>query len=141
MQALTAGDVNDIRIGRRHRDRADRLRGLTIEKRVPSSAVVIRSPHTAIDYADIADVGLTRNAGDGTGSAAAQRSDRAPMPCLREVRKLLGNEQRRAQDEEAERNTRTNQCVLRNASEHIASLHAEQTSAAVGAAVRKLEDM
>ena len=51
MQAFAAADVDDVRIGRRDGDRADRLRRLVVEDRVPRAAVVVDLPDAAVDLA------------------------------------------------------------------------------------------
>ena len=51
MQAFAAANINDIGIGRSHRDSADGLRGFVIEDGCPGASVVVRSPHSAVHLA------------------------------------------------------------------------------------------
>src|SRR5207248_4060942 len=63
MQSFTAADVNNVRICRRNRDRADRRRRLIVKNRLPCPAVVggfknadrkstrLNSSHRTISYA------------------------------------------------------------------------------------------
>ena len=81
-QTLPAGDVDDIRIGRRDGDGPDRLRGLVVEDGPPRAAVVVRLPHPAVDLADVEDVRLARHAGARARSPAAKRPDQAPAHFL-----------------------------------------------------------
>src|SRR5438094_717923 len=74
-----AADVDDVRIGRRHRDRADRARVLAVEEWVPRRAIVGRPPDAAVVETDIGDVRLTRHAGDGAGATGARGADGAPV--------------------------------------------------------------
>ena len=71
-------DINDVRIGRRDGDRADRSRRLVVEDRHPRAAAVGRLPHAAVHGADVEHVGLRRDAVNGLGAAAAKRPDVAP---------------------------------------------------------------
>src|SRR5207237_6400223 len=79
VQAFAAADINDVGIGGRYRYRADRASGLIVKDRIPSAAIVIGLPHAAIDHANVKDVGLTRHAGGGFGSATAVRADAPPL--------------------------------------------------------------
>ena len=79
---LAAAYIDDVRIGRRDRDRADRTRRLIVEDRHPGSAVVGRLPHAAVVEADEegirtigdADCGLPASRGGDRSCASASRS-------------------------------------------------------------------
>ena len=79
LQAFAAADVDDVRIGRRDRDGADRSGGLVVEDRRPRPAGVGRLPDAAVHGADVEHVGLRRNAGGGFRAAAAEGPDVAPV--------------------------------------------------------------
>src|SRR5271163_1511849 len=82
MQSLATANVNNVRVGRGDGDRADRLRRLVVEDRIPGAAVVVRLPDSSVDLSNIENVRL---AGDSAGSArapAAQRADHAPVQVL-----------------------------------------------------------
>jgi hypothetical protein len=66
-QALATGNINDVRVGGRHGNGADGLRGLRVEDRIPCPAEVIRLPDSAIYRADIKNVRL---AGYAAGRAS-----------------------------------------------------------------------
>ena len=66
LQPFAAADVDDVRVRRRDRDRADRAGRLVVEDRRPGAAVVGRLPHAAVDGADVEHVRL--------------RSERPPPP-------------------------------------------------------------
>ncbi len=78
LQAFAAAHVNDVRIGRCNRQRANRARGLVIENRIPGVAKIGALPDAAIDGGHVENVGLVRHAGDGHGAASAKRPDAAP---------------------------------------------------------------
>ena len=77
--ARARADVDDVRIGRRDGDRADRSGRLLVEQRLPVRAVVGRAPHAAVVEADVDDVRLARHAGHRARAAGARRSDLAPV--------------------------------------------------------------
>src|ERR1700757_755667 len=81
-EAFAACDINDIRVRRGDRDCTDRLRGLRIEDRQPSAAVVGGFPNAAIDGADIENVRLARDAGQSARAATAKWPDHAPAQLL-----------------------------------------------------------
>ena len=64
MQSFTAADVDDLRVGGRDGDGADRAGGLLVEDRLPGAAVVGGLPDAAVDRADVEDVGLAGNAAE-----------------------------------------------------------------------------
>ena len=78
LQAFAAAHVDDIRIGRGDRDRADRAGGLLVEDGIPRAAVVVGLPDAAVAHADVEDVRLAGDARGGTGAPASQGSDGPP---------------------------------------------------------------
>ena len=76
---FAAAGVDDLRVGRRDRDRADRADRLRIEDRLPGSAGVAGLPDAAVDGAEIVMARIARHAGHRQHAAAAERTDRAPM--------------------------------------------------------------
>lgn len=78
LQSLAAAHVNDLGIRRGDRERADRLRRLSVEDRHPDAAVVGAFPHAAVIGGDIEDVRLFRHPGCCDGAAAAEWSNHAP---------------------------------------------------------------
>jgi hypothetical protein len=95
LEAFAAADVDDVRIGRRDGNRADRLRRLIVEQRRPGVAVVGRLPDAAVVDADIEDVRLLGDAGGAHRAAAAERADVAPLEhpeqCLPAGRLVAGS--------------------------------------------------
>ena len=85
-EPFAAADVDDVRVRRRDRDRADRSGGLVVEDRRPRPPEVGRLPHPAVYRAGIEDVRLRRHAGDGFGPSAAERSDRTPAHFAKRAR-------------------------------------------------------
>src|SRR5882724_349464 len=90
MQPLTTADINHVRVRRGYRYRADRAGGLVIKDRLPSAAVVVGLPHSAIAHADVKDVRLTGHTSDGPGASATVRADGAPVEGFQEIRVYLG---------------------------------------------------
>ena len=78
MQPFTGTHVNDIRIRRCDRDRADRAGRLIVEDRHPGAASIGCLPHTAVVHADVEDVRLVGYAGRRFGATAAERTDGPP---------------------------------------------------------------
>ena len=56
LQSLAAADVDDVRVRRRDRERADRLRRLLVEDRRPGAAGVVGLPDAAVVDADVEEV-------------------------------------------------------------------------------------
>ena len=78
LQPLAAADVDDVGIGWRDRDRADRLRRLPVEERRPRQPVIGRLPDAAVVDADVEHVRLLRHAGRADRASAAVWADGAP---------------------------------------------------------------
>src|SRR5207248_3053692 len=85
LQTFAAANVDDVRIGRRNGDRADRAGRLIVEDRRPDAAVVGRLPDAAVVHADVEKARLSRHAGRGDGASAAKWSDAAPTHCGRRI--------------------------------------------------------
>src|ERR1700732_4327285 len=88
MQSFAARDINDVGIRRSHRDGADRLRRLVIEDGIPGASVIIGLPYSAVDLANVENVGLGGNADSGSSAAAAKRTNHPPVEFLVSI---LGN--------------------------------------------------
>jgi len=88
-QPFTARDVDDVGIGRCHRDGADRLGRLSLEDRLPGAAGVVGSPHPAVDGADVENTWLPRNPGHRARASAAHRPDQTPGEILVEAGRRL----------------------------------------------------
>jgi hypothetical protein len=88
MQSLAAAHINNVWVGRRDRDGADRLRGLVVEDRVPGAAVVVRFPNAAVHLADVEHIGLAGHARQPRACARREtgRSSASAIPgkCSRE---------------------------------------------------------
>ena len=78
MQSFTAADVNNVRICRRNRDRADRRRRLIVKNRLPCPAVVGGFKNAAVHRRHVEDIRLRRNACDRASAPTAMRSDVPP---------------------------------------------------------------
>src|SRR5260370_39207954 len=78
MQPFAAAHINDLRIGNRHRDSADRTGWLIVKNRLPRSSIIDRFEDAAIDLRHVKDIWLRGNAGDCTSPTTAERSDVAP---------------------------------------------------------------
>ena len=78
MQSFTAADVNNVRICRRNRDRADRRRRLIVKDWLPRSAVVGGLKNAAVHRRHVEDIRLRRNTRDRASAPAAMRSDVPP---------------------------------------------------------------
>src|SRR6202047_4934005 len=61
LQAFAARGVNNIWIGGRYGNGADRLRGLVFEDRRPSASVIVGLPTPTFTLPDVKDVGLMRD--------------------------------------------------------------------------------
>ena len=79
LQALPAAHVNDLGVGGRHRDAADRPGGLVVEDRPPGQAIVVGLPDSAVIHADVEDVRLTGNARRAHRAPGAERADHSPF--------------------------------------------------------------
>ena len=78
LHSFAAAGVNDVRIGRSNRERADGAGGLVIEDRMPGAADIVRLPNAAVVRSHIEHIGLRGDARGGHGAAAAKRPDRPP---------------------------------------------------------------
>jgi len=101
-QAFTACDVDDIGIGGRDRDCADRLGRLPVEDRLPGAPRVTALPHAAVGRTDVEDVRLRRHARDRPCPPAAHRADHAPGKISVRARRLALGEGRAAGGAETE---------------------------------------
>lgn len=79
VQPFATGNVDHIAVRGRHHDRANRLRILPIENRIPCTSVIGRLPHPAIYLADVEHVRLVGNTRRGTRAASAKWPDHAPV--------------------------------------------------------------
>ena len=79
MQPFTAGDVDDVGIGRRHLEGSDRAGRFAIEDRRPRPAEIGGLPHATIHRADVEDIRLAGHTRDCAGTASAKRADVSPM--------------------------------------------------------------
>ena len=85
LQALAAGHVDDVGIGRRHRDGANGPGGLAIEDRRPGSSVVVGLPNAPVDLAHVEQIGLARYARGRAGPATPEGADVAPVQIMEEI--------------------------------------------------------
>ncbi len=77
---LAHADVNDVGIGIRHGNRADRAGfEIAVGNVFPIDAAVFGFPHTAAGAAEIINQRLIRHAGHRRRAAAAKRADAAPL--------------------------------------------------------------
>src|SRR6185436_8769729 len=90
LQPFAAAGVDDVGIGGRDGDRADRAARLVVEDRRPDAAGVGRFPDAAVVDADVEDVRLAGDADGGDGAAAAEGADVAPAELLEEGRVEVG---------------------------------------------------
>ncbi len=77
-QTFAAADVDDIRIGGRDCNRADRSGRLVVKDRLPRPPVIGCLPHAAVAHADVEDIRLAGNAAHRFGPPAAIWADRTP---------------------------------------------------------------
>ena len=82
MQSLAAANINNVRIGGRDRDGADRLRRLVIEDGIPGSAVVVGLPDPAIHLRHVKNIGLAGHPAESARAAAAEWADHPPVQFL-----------------------------------------------------------
>ena len=83
--ALAHAGVEDVRVGRRHREGADRTRlHLAVGDRRPLDAGVRRLPDPAPGRPHVVDERLAGHAGHGRDAAAPEGTDRAPAEALEE---------------------------------------------------------
>ncbi len=104
---LARAHVDDVRLGRRHANRADRADGLRVEHRVPRAARVQRLPDAAADRSEVEDSGLARHARDGVHAPGPERPDQPPaeagvqarVVCLRRHQREARRRERHAEAE------------------------------------------
>src|SRR5262249_34852482 len=77
-EAFAAADVQNVRIGWRHDDPANRAGWLIVEDRLPRPAGVRRLPDTAVHHPDIKGVRLAGVTGCCLRPPGAMRADAAP---------------------------------------------------------------
>ena len=76
---LARADPDDVGVGRRHRDRADRRYRLLVEDRLPLQAAVDRFPHAAGCGRSPVDARVAGNAGHARHAASGSRADQAVL--------------------------------------------------------------
>src|SRR4029079_19510669 len=74
-----ASYIDDVRVGWRDCNRADRPRRLIVEEGKPVRAEVRRAPDAAVVERDVKGVRLRRHSRYGASSARAKRSDVPPV--------------------------------------------------------------
>ena len=92
---LAGADVDDVGIGRRDANRADRGDRLRVEDRDPGAAGVRRLPDAAADRSEVERVRLSRHAADAVDASAAKRPDHPPAQARVDARvhaALLGHD-------------------------------------------------
>ena len=108
MQTFAAANINNVRIRRRNRDRANRSCRLLIKQRLPRAAIVGRLPHSTVHCADVENIRLAGNAAHRARPPAAKRPDIAPLHLLQDRSvELLCGKRREVRDNKnckAERN-------------------------------------
>src|SRR5258708_3195211 len=78
LETFAAPDVQNIGVGWRDGNRADRAGRLVVENGLPRVAGVGCPPNASVHCSHVEDIRLARDAGDGDGAAAAERPDAAP---------------------------------------------------------------
>ena len=78
--------VDDLRIGRCHRQRPDRSDPLLVEDRLPDSPRVRRLPDPATRRAEVVDIRIARHARHRAHTSTTKRADQPPMHCVQHVR-------------------------------------------------------
>jgi len=79
LEAFATGNVDDVGIGRSDGDGADGAGVLMIKDGIPGAAEIVSFPDAAVDGADVEDVRLRRDTGEGAGAAATDGADGAPI--------------------------------------------------------------
>src|SRR6185295_1137387 len=105
MQPFTAADINDLRIGNRHRDGTDRTGWLIVKNRLPRSPAIGRFENAAIDLRHVKDVWLREHLrlhefdrrGMVRRCAIAARQQNPRRPRVRKVqgRRTISSDQRK----------------------------------------------
>src|SRR5277367_3685628 len=88
-QAFAASHVDDIAVGSSDGDRADRLRRLAIEDRLPGAPVIVALPNTAVALTNVEDVWLADNPSSGPRATTAKWSNHSPVQVRFQFRRLL----------------------------------------------------
>ena len=71
--------INDVRIGRRQRQRSDRWRGLSVENRFPRHSAIRRLPHSSAIRAQVINGRASRHARHPIHLSRAKRPDHPPL--------------------------------------------------------------
>ena len=101
MHDFAHADVDDVGVGLRHRDRADRRAlDLPVGDRRPRLAAVGGLPQTAADRAEVGLLRTSLHAADGDRSPAAGGPDTAPLEAL-EHHRVDGRGRRRLKSRSA----------------------------------------
>src|SRR5437762_3792237 len=103
MKPFSTAHINDLRIGNRHGDGADRTGWLIVKNRLPGSSIIDGFEDTAIDLRHVKDIWLRGNTSDCTSPAAAERSDVAPSQHA--IKTRVGGERARCNGGEQYRQT------------------------------------
>src|SRR4051812_19581609 len=105
LQAFAAADVNDVWVGGRNGNRANRAGGLIVKNRLPGSSRVGCLPHAAINGAHVEDIRLLRYATTRAATPATRGPNHPPAHFAVQVGiELLcgrGNEEERSKRADA----------------------------------------
>ena len=103
LQSLAAANVDDVRIGKRYRNAADRTSRLIVENRSPGAAVIGGLPHAAVYLRDVENVRLRRHPRDGARAPTTIRADAAPVKRAEQAGIELLRDGRQAAQQETKR--------------------------------------
>ena len=87
---LARADVDDVRVGRRHRDRADRARRLVVEDRLPPDPAVRGLPYPARGGGRVVRERVAGHAGHARDAPAGRRADQPVLEAGELLRPLRG---------------------------------------------------
>jgi hypothetical protein len=114
LQPFSATYINDVGIGRRHRDYANRPGRLIVKNRLPGLPEIGRFPNAAVIDAHVKHVGLARYADYRRSAPSAKRPDHPPLhfreKCLGERLSANDGQSKKEQRESAHRPILSFQC-------------------------------
>jgi len=85
LQALSASDIDDVRVRRRHRDCSYRPGRLVVEDGLPDMSVIRRLPHSTVHVADVEHVWLFGHTGCRLAPPPAEWPDHPPPHLVEEA--------------------------------------------------------
>src|SRR5580692_2979382 len=133
---FTRADINDSRVARCYRNRADRADVLSVENRPPRSPGVVALPNAAVNRPKVKVIRFAGDAGYRKSAAAAKRPDEPPVQAT-EIRRIEEDRGKNQRQQAHHRRLPSATAVATSPAEIAAAARIAETAATPVAAARR----